>query len=477
LRAAPPRATVGLVRPKILLAALAGLLLAGCGAPPRLASVSRAEPAAEHLLFRDVAVFDGVDLAPHRDVLVSGDTIARVAGAGELSAPAGAVTIAGAGRTLLPGLVDSHTHLFSAGERAGPPPPPEAIAQAFLYAGVTTVLVAAGFGEVAALRAAARDEGALVPRFVTAGPGLSAPGGHPVPLLRAMLPWPVEWLAVRSVVTAATPEEARAAVARIVAEHAPDFVKIIYDDLPPGTPHLSREALEAATDEARRLGAPPIVHATKPADFMDVLDAGAALFVHAPQRGVLSDAEAARIAASGVPVVSTLRLVSASHRLAAEGSIPLEREMLDPALLQAWQDDPRWGLEGFSELIDEKPGAAAEETETNFRKLHAAGVRFFVGTDSGVHAVFPGAALHREMRLLAALGMPPLEVLRAATSAPAAFLAPGEPFGRVAAGLRADLLLVRGDPTRDVAALAEIEEVLVGGVRLARHGLAAGAAD
>ena len=107
------------------------------------------------------------------------------------------------------------------------------------------------------------------------------------------------------------------------------------------------------------------------------------------------------------------------------------------------------------------------------RKLLAAGVPLFVGTDSGVHGVFPGAGLHLEMRLLVELGMSPLDVLRAATSAPAAFLDPSGRFGTIASGQRADLLLVRGDPTREIADLAEIEEVFVRGVRLRRDGLSA----
>ena len=75
------------------------------------------------------------------------------------------------------------------------------------------------------------------------------------------------------------------------------------------------------------------------------------------------------------------------------------------------------------------------------------------------------------MRLLVTLGMTPSDVLRAATSAPAAFLDPDGRFGKIAPGWRADLLLVRGDPTRNIDALSAIAEVWLGGVRLQRHGL------
>ncbi len=447
-----------------------GVLLVACGSPPRLASVSRADSTAQDVLIRDVSVFDGADLLHRQDVLIAGAEIGAIAPTGVLDIPSDVLELAGEGRTLLPGLVDSHAHLFSAGEKAGPPPEPDAIAEAFLFAGVTSVLVAAGFGDAETLRRRQLEEGALAPHLFTAGPGLSAPGGHPIPLLRAMLPWPVDWLAARRIPTAADAAEARARVGSIIAESSPDFLKIIYDDLPPGrSPHLSLGSLRAAISEARRYGVRPLVHATTPQDTMDAIDAGAALLAHVPQRGLLTAAHVARLVASRVPVATTVRLVSASHHLAERGPIALEREMYEPELLQPWLDEPKWNLQGFSEEIDRRPGEVAAETAANFRRLLAAGTRMFVGTDSGVHGVFPGASLHREMQLLVELGMSPLEVLKAATSAPAAFLDADGAFGRIAPGQRADLLLVRGNPAADIEALTAIDEVFLDGVRLRRH--------
>jgi imidazolonepropionase-like amidohydrolase len=92
-----------------------------------------------------------------------------------------------------------------------------------------------------------------------------------------------------------------------------------------------------------------------------------------------------------------------------------------------------------------------------------AGVPFFAGTDGGVPGVFPGAGLHRELALYAELGLTPLEVLRATTSRPAAFLEPGGATGRILPGQRADLLLVQGDPTADIHALDRIALVCVSG--------------
>ena len=456
------------VRALVVVVAAAGL--PACGAPD-LASVTRETGQSEQTLFRNVRVFDGLNVLHHWDVLISGHSIAAVGETGTLDAPNGAVHVDGVGRTLLPGLIDSHAHLFSAGEKHGTPPDKEAIARAFLYAGVTTVLVAASPGDLSPLRDAGRAGEALVPHLYTSGSGLTAPGGHPTSLLRAMLPWPIRGLAIRELATAADATEARARVDEIIDARDPDFFKIVYDDLPPGSPHLSHAALEAAIAAAQQRGIRTIVHATTPEDAEAAVDAGASLLVHVPQRGALGPKQVARLVAAGVPIVTTARLVSASHELAAEGPIALERSMYPAELLDPWVRDPNWDLPGFSEDIDRRHAAVARETASNFRALRAAGARLLVGTDSGVHAVFPGASLHRELRLLVSLGMAPIEALRAATSAPAEFLDPDGRFGRIMVGQRADLVLVDGDPTADIAALAAVAGVWLDGARLTRHGL------
>ena len=446
------------------------LMLLGCASPPELASVS-AVSAPENTLFRNVSLFDGVTMRAHQDVLVTGREVAAVSDTGELETSPDTMEVAGAGLTLLPGLIDSHTHLVSAGEKHPPAPDPMAIGEAFLYAGVTTILVTAGFDEVVSFRNQLREGVELGPTVLWGGPGLSAPGGHPIPLLRSMLAWPLSWVVTRGVPTAADGKEARERVEEIIVEYEPDFVKIIYDDLPPGSSHLSRDALRAAVTAAKANGVRPIVHTTTPEDTIEAVNAGAALLVHVPQRGVLSDDDVQRLVAAGVPFVTTVRLPSASYELAADGPIALETEMYHPSLLQPWLENPRWELSGFSEEIDRRHDEVAAETEGNFRKLNDAGARMFVGTDSGVHGIFPGASLHREMRLLVRLGMSPVDVLRAVTSEPGAFLDPTGRIGRVSPGSRADLLLVRGNPSENINALAAIEAVFVGGVRLERHGL------
>ncbi len=161
--------------------------LAACG-PPDFASVTREADQPETTLFRDVTLFDGVDVHHHRDVLIEGGSITAVEATGKVDAARGGVIVDGTGRTLLPGLIDSHAHLMSAGEKRRSPPDEAAIARAFLYAGVTTLLVTASPVDLAPLREAGRAGAAVLPHFYTSGSGLTGPGGHPTSLLRAMLP-------------------------------------------------------------------------------------------------------------------------------------------------------------------------------------------------------------------------------------------------------------------------------------------------
>jgi imidazolonepropionase-like amidohydrolase len=106
-------------------------------------------------------------------------------------------------------------------------------------------------------------------------------------------------------------------------------------------------------------------------------------------------------------------------------------------------------------------------------RLRKAGVTILAGSDTQM-GMFPGPGLHRELQLLAEAGLTPAEAIRAATLDAATFLANGQApeFGVVAEGKVADLLLVDGDPTKDLAALAKIRAVIKGGVPLERHAIA-----
>lgn len=451
-------------------AALIALLLSTGCAPTRAIlarPVSRTTPAPV-VFFAGVGVFDGVADATSSpmDVLVQDGRIASVQPAGTTPAPAGASVVEGRGRTLLPGLIDAHTHI--GGGEGVPPwssrlPSPEAQAAATLYAGVTTVLVPGAGPDTAAFVRELAEGRKAGPRLHYATRPITVVDGHPAPMVRAQSDWPVSsWIIANYFRSVTTPEEARAAVAEELARQPAPFVKVMYDDLPPGSPHLSKAALVAATHEARRLGARTLVHVGSRDDAMDALDAGVAMVMHVPSDGILDDAQVSRIVASGVPLVTTRRLYGViADVLAGRATFtPLEREVMPPGALEALtHPPPGYRVAGFP---DDLPTLLTEWDRTlgeNIRRLHRAGATLVAGTDAGVVGLFQGPALQRELASLVELGFTPAEALRAATSLPARLIDPTADYGTLAAGKRADLLLVEGDPLADLTSLGRIAGV------------------
>jgi imidazolonepropionase-like amidohydrolase len=287
-------------------------------------------------------------------------------------------------------------------------------------------------------------------------------------------PWPVSAIAASSQPTARDAAEARVAVRRIAGTLRPPLLKVFYDDIPPGSPRLDEVRLRAVVDEAKAHGMRPVAHIGSAKDMLEAAEAGVALLMHPPSKDLLDDAQLARLATLGTPFVTTVNVLLGDERVAETGGTALEREIIEPKVLEQFRQRPsRFTLKGFEEVTIRLPENARNLRE-NTRRLVEAGVPFYVGSDASIAGVFPGASLHNELAALVSLGISPGAALRAATSAPARFLDPSGPsasFGRVAPGQRADLLLVRGDPLEDIARLGEIEMVLLDGAPLERRAI------
>ena len=114
-----------------------------------------------------------------------------------------------------------------------------------------------------------------------------------------------------------------------------------------------------------------------------------------------------------------------------------------------------------------------ESIRRDLREMRAAGVRILAGTDIGVLNVVPGESLHEELTLLVRdAGLSPLDALRAATSAAAVFLGRDQEIGTIAAGRRADLILLDADPLADIAHVSRISAVVLRGRLFDRGALA-----
>ena len=438
--------------------------------------------APQSVLIKHVGVLDVASGAVEQDreVLLSGGRIHGIGASGTLKAAEGATVIDGTGATLLPGLVDMHGHLGNPPEAAWTSrrPDPERNMRSFLYCGVTTVLdPAAVTPRVFDHRARVAAGTLLGPRIYTSGPMLTAPGGHPVAMLDKTVPWPFSWYFIsRTTRELATTDQAREAVRELAGLHA-DVIKLTVDRIPNDVPRLDNDVIAAAAAEAKRAGIRAVAHIGSFEDAKDAAEAGAALWVHGVYKERLTDEQVAQLAAYKIPMVATLYVFDQYALLGQQPRVPtpLERETAKAEVLAAFNHPPKDSKRAayFGPYLQAlRP--LRQAWRDNVRRLRAAGVTILAGSDAQT-GVFPGPGLHRELALLTEAGMTPAEAIRAATLDGARFLANGqEPeFGIVAEGKVADLLLVEGDPTKDLRALARIRAVFKGGVPLERRALGA----
>jgi imidazolonepropionase-like amidohydrolase len=323
---------------------------------------------------------------PNTAILIRDGRIARViVPAEKWSPPADAQVIALTGRTILPGLIDAHVHLTLSGDA-------RRNAEATLRAGFTTVLdLGSANGAGTALRGSVASGGAAGPRIIAAGSWIGIKGG----------------VCEFGGATVSSPDEA-AARARADKAAGADVLKVCVTGWPaeaiaaPDSVQLKAPMLAAVREAARETATPLFAHAIGQAGALLAADAGVRALAHTP---IVDSAAAARLAASGVYVISTLATLGA--------------------------------------------GPAREPLLRSFRLLHRAGVPIVAGTDAGV---LPHGENARELQALRDAGLTPLEAIRAATVTSARLL--GEPrLGRIGVDATADLVVVEGDPLQDLTVL------------------------
>ncbi|HEY1939573.1 MAG TPA: amidohydrolase family protein [Candidatus Angelobacter sp.] len=390
------------------------------------------------VLFQKVRVFDGAKVIAETDVLIEQGKIKEI-GQG-ISAP-DAIIVDGAGKTLLPGLIDAHVHVHGA----------ETLEQALIF-GVTTELDMMMPPLMAQqLKSEYRDNRAS---FFSAGNPATVPGGHGTEY-------------GYKIPTLIKPSEAEAFVEDRIREGS-DYIKLMYTagvDTPRTSPPptLSRETLAAVIAAAHRNRRLAVVHIGSASGARNAIEAGADGLAHL-FRGTSSPRDFGQLVASHhafvIPTLSVMHAVcgpqSAGSRLVKDPHLApyLSPENVD--LLKETFPTARLGL------LSCKAGAEA------LRQLKAAGALIVAGTDAPNPGTTYGASLHGELEMYVEAGLTPTEALATATSAPAqAFNIPDR--GRIAPGLRADLLLVNGHPDENILATRDIVAVYKAGVQLDRH--------
>lgn len=442
-----------------------------------------AAAAAGCLTVTDVAVFDAPSAAllPQRqDVRICGAHIDAVRPHTGTPPPPGDETLRGTGRTLLPGLIDLHTHIAGT---TGPPwrlsrPDPAANLAGWLHSGVTTILEAGGTDATSEHADATAADPLAGPAIHHAGRRLSPPLGHLETTMRLLARKRAGFLAPRvgsklsdpMLHRVETEADIRAAIAHNVSRGA-RFTKVDVEAAPGDARALSPALLAFLVAEAERQGAPALAHVGGNADTEQALDAGVRFFAHSVNTEPLSAAVLSTLREREAVVLSTLLLPAVMTETAAG--------RWQPSPLDQQQPGSRRGLRAVSGARGKKWRTTAPEfvnwidalseghAPENVRRMRAAGVAVLPGTDSVIPAALAGPALHRELALLVESGaFTAGEALSAATHGAAVFLGEESRVGRVEAGWEADLLLVAGDPTKDVGRTQKIEAVFRRGARL-----------
>jgi imidazolonepropionase-like amidohydrolase len=394
-----------------------------------LACSATASAFAGTTLVQDVRVFDGKSAHEHRSVLVRDGVI--VDGDYRGKAPAGARVVIGAGRTLLPGLIDAHVHTWQHFELP-------------LVFGVTTQVDM--FTGVPVMQRIGKQmlegrNGGEADVF-SAGTLITAPGGH-----GTEFPVPIP--------TLENGGDAQAFVDARIAEGS-HFIKVVMED-GFGDHHfhsLDHATVKAVIAAAHKRGKLAVVHISTLENARAALEAGADGLAHLFVAAHLSqeDADAlARLArdkgAFVVPTFSVLESIA--------GVKP--RDLLDdPQVAGLLDREERGALQtGYGPAPRPAILAAPKMVTSAMRK---AGVPLLAGTDAGNAGTQYGASLHHELAALVDAGLSPREALVAATSAPARAFRLGQ-RGQIAKGYKADLVLVEGNPLQDITATRRIVEV------------------
>lgn len=399
-------------------------------------------------------LIDGYEGAPIDDaaVLLRGDRITYAGPLARVRVPSGARIIDTDGMTMMPGLVDLHVHLMVLGHGEysewfpryeGRMREVMAIsARQLLAHGVTTARDVGGpLTESLWIREQIQTGKLPGPRLRITGPFITrSTAGLPTYFQRVV----------------ASPDEAAAA--------ARDLIKAGVDWLKPWS-GMTKADLVAIVREGRAARIPVAAHGLTDAEILDGIEAGVATLEHigAGSAPLYDPAIVARLAASRVAVVPTA-IVSGIYVETEQfperlDAVELKRDF--PADLYA---DVRRSLDRFETLRyfwTKKRDVV--HYSAKLRQLREGGVQILVGTDSGTPMNFHTEATWREMVWLARSGMPPQHVIAAATRLAARALGLGDEVGVLEAGKRADVIVVDGDPLRDMSDMRYVVRVFKDG--------------
>ena len=414
--------------------------IAGCAqgpgtekpAAPATAVGNSAGATSQGLAITNARILDG-----RGGVIDSGTVVVREGKIASVSAgttdAGGALVIDAGGRTVMPGFIDAHRHVMEGDGAQWLEQQAAVRMQEFLDAGFTTVL-SAGDPEDAVLdlRQRLADGTIKGPRLLAAGRaslaraagGGARGGGDPARSDASRT-------GVRATATAIPAEETRARI-QAIAKRGFDAVKTVII-VTPGGPE--KQTLSLVVEEAKKLGIPTITHAVTVQDTIAAVEARTTVLVHTPHIGHLTDEQAKMIAASGIPMMSTLGVFVPFFD---ENNTPIFRD----ALPFPWATL-----------------SSAGQGPVNARLLWEAGITYGYGTDT---RFLPRDTLAHELKALH-LVFSPKDIIQVLTRNAAITIGRQAELGTLEPGKLADLVVLEGNPLEDLHDLLNVDVVVKGG--------------
>lgn len=344
------------------------------------------------------------------------------------------------GCTLLPGLIDLHTHIGYAANYPYEGRYNTASLCALFAAnrmretlknGVLTIRdCSSGGGIGTALKQAAADGLILAPRIFACLQGITITGGHGADGLNG------------GVIEADGAEEVKKAV-RLNLKRGADCIKVLTSEGYRGE-EMDQEELNAAVKEAHRFGKKVAAHAGYGRSLAMCIQAGVDSIEHGTN---LTVSQAKQMQALGITLVPTVMVFNYVYQESLKSMDALGDLKGKPAVLQYLEE-------------------AVSAYEKNLRALYDTGVRMAAGTDTDCTNYKGASPVAEECAYMVRCGLTPLEAIECATKNGADYLELGSKLGQVKENYIADLIVVKGDPSKDIAALKEVKAVYQAGKNL-----------
>jgi len=388
----------------------------------------------------NVRVFDGEKTIDKTSVLVQQGKIAAIGS--DIKIPKGIPSYDGTGKTLMPGLIDSHTHTYGDAQKDA------------LRFGVTTEMDMFSDWHLLAKAKQQRESYARTDQadLWSAGTLATAPGGHGTEY-------------GMKIPTLSTPAEAPAFVQARVDEGS-DYIKIVMDDGSAYGPtvkikSLTPDVTQALITAAHQHNKKAVFHiaALKHAKLLAEQGADGLMHIFFDQIADTAFIEQAKnrklFIVPTLSVTGSLAGADEGKQLASDSQLQnylttTQSTSLKASFPKQWQNP-----------------VVLQNALASVKLLHAAGIPLLAGTDAGNPSTTHGASMHGELSLLVKGGLSPSDALNAATALPAKIFGLND-RGRVAPGMRADLILVSGDPTKNITDTRHIDVIWKNGYRFER---------